>query len=169
MLIQHRTRPRPTENPVMPKPNLELKMDVLCFTKAIFSLTFPLTHIFWGSIWREKKKKRHEKKNQTKTWSHLGVSHDSIHFSHCFITRFNVSYCTTDQCSYRLGSSFAKRRGEKTKPVETKREKKLMRKCHCLTGTWNSVAHKWEQHMLEGFSFPILLPSERLCQRGQWR
>lgn len=23
--------------------------------------------------------------------------------------------------------------------------------------------------MLEGFSFPILLPSERLCQRGQWR
>lgn len=23
--------------------------------------------------------------------------------------------------------------------------------------------------MLKGFSFPILLPSERLCQRGQWR
>lgn len=83
------------------------------------------TH-FFGQHLKEKKREKANRKDQKKNWSHLGIFQDSIRFPDCRITRLNVSYCTTNQCrvkSYRLGSSFARRRGKKTKPVEIKGKK----------------------------------------------
>lgn len=67
MLIQHRTCPRPTANPVMPKPNLEIKMDVLCFTKHHNFQPEVSSYIHsLGQHLKGKKGKKTQKKNKQK-------------------------------------------------------------------------------------------------------
>lgn len=60
MLMQHGTCPKSRANPVMPTSNLEIKMDVVCFTKAIFSLK--LHTFFWAASEGKKKRKSKQKR-----------------------------------------------------------------------------------------------------------
>lgn len=81
-LIQHGTHPRSTANPVMPTPNLEIKMDVVCFTKAIFSMKLPVTQFFGGLASEEKKEKK--KNKQKRPNKKLITSRDFLWFNKLF-------------------------------------------------------------------------------------